>query len=80
MQKFFHVVKIGLDRHFTELSANSTRSSLWVKASYHGSGKDLEKQSSISGLQNLQYADGICIFGEFWNAVEFIQMYMLQWH
>jgi len=45
-----------------------------MKASNHGSGKGLEKQTSILGLHKLQNVDGIRIFGEFWNAVEFSQM------
>jgi len=45
-----------------------------MKPSNHGSGKCLEKQISILGLQKLQNVDGIRIFGEFWNAVEFSQM------
>jgi len=45
-----------------------------MKASNHGSGKGLEKQTSIHGLQKLQNVDGICIFGEFWNAIKFSQM------
>jgi len=39
-----------------------------MKASYHESGKSLEKQTSILGLQKLQNVDGIRIFGELWNA------------
>ena len=45
-----------------------------MKASNHGSGKGLEKQTSMLGLQKLQNVDGIRIFGEFWNAVQFSQM------
>jgi len=42
-----------------------------VKVCNHGSGKGLEKQTSILGLQNV---DAIRIFGEFWNAIKFSQM------
>jgi len=45
-----------------------------MKASNHGSGKGLESQTSILGLQKLKYIDGIRTFSEFWNAVEFSQM------
>jgi len=45
-----------------------------MKVSNHGSGKGLEKQTSIPGLQKLQYVDVTRIFGEFWNAVKFSQM------
>jgi len=45
-----------------------------MKASNHGSGKGLEKQTTMLGLQKLQKVYGIHIFGEFWNAVEFSQM------
>jgi len=57
-----------------ELSANSAQPSLGMKVSNHGSGKGLEKQSSIPGLQKLRYIDDIHIFSEFWNTIEFSQM------
>jgi len=45
-----------------------------MKASNHRSGKGMEKQTSMLGLQKLQNVDGIRIFGKFWDVVEFSQI------
>jgi len=45
-----------------------------MKASNHWSGKGLENQTSIPGLQKLKYVDGIRMFSKFWNAVKSSQM------